>query len=77
MKNASFCLIAAVLSTIGIAAVGLFIAIAVTATRASTGGISIVAGGVSESLFQFLLISLPIVAFALFVLFRKISRSRS
>lgn len=77
MKNASLCLIAAILSTIGIAVLGLFIAIATTASRANTGGIGAVAGGVSQSLFLFLLIAFPILVFVLFLVFRRISRSRS
>jgi hypothetical protein len=77
MKNASLCLIASILSTIGIAVLGLFIAIAATATRANTGGIGVVAGGVSQSLFLFLLIGFPILVFVLFLVFRRISRSRS
>ena len=77
MKNASLCLIAAIFSTIGIAVLGLFIAIAATATRANTGGISAVAGGVSQSLFLFVLIGFPILVFVLFLVFRRISRTRS
>ena len=76
MKNVSLCLIASILSTIGITLLGLFIAIAATATRANTGGIGAVAGGVSESLFLFLLISFPVLVFVLFLVFRRISRSR-
>ncbi|HSE30526.1 MAG TPA: hypothetical protein VLA93_03005 [Pyrinomonadaceae bacterium] len=76
MKNVSLCLIASILSTIGITVLGLFIAIAATATRANTGGIGAVAGGVSESLFLFLLISFPVLVFVLFLVFRRISRSR-
>ena len=77
MKNASLCLIASILSTIGITVIGLFIAIAATATRANTGGIGVVAGGVSEGLFLFLLFSFPILVIFLFLVFRRISRSRS
>ena len=76
MKNASLCFLASLLSTIVITVLGLFVVIAATATRANTGGISAVAGGVSQSLFLFLLISFPVLVFVLFLLFRRISRSR-
>ena len=77
MKNASLCLIASILSTIGIIVIGLFIAIAATATRANTGGIGVVAGGVSNNLFLLLLVAFPILVFVFFLVFRRISRSRS
>ena len=77
MKNASLCLIASILSTIGIMVIGVFIAIAATATRANTGGISAVAGGVSANLFLLLLIAFPVLVFVLFLVFRRMSRSRS
>ena len=77
MKNASVCLLAALLSTVAVTGVGLFIAIAATATRGNTGGIGAVAGGVSESLFLFLLITFPVLVFVLFLAFRRISRSRN
>jgi len=76
-KQTSLCLIAAVVSTIVITGMGLLIAAMSSMTTAGTGGISAVAGGVSQNVFLLLMISAPVLLVLLFLIFRKVLGSRS
>lgn len=75
-KQASWCLIAAVVSTIVITGLGLLIAAISSMTTAGTGGISAGAGGVSENIFRLLMIAAPVLLVLLFLMFRKVLGSR-
>jgi hypothetical protein len=75
-KQTSVCLIAALVSTFGIMGLGLLLAVMNSMTRADTGGISAVAGGVSENVFLLLMASVPVVAVLLFLIFRKVLGTR-
>ena len=75
-KQTSLSLIAAVVLTILITAFGLLIAVMSSMTTASTGGITAVAGGVSENVFRLLIIAAPVLLVLLFLIFRKVLGSR-
>ena len=75
-KQTSLCLIAAVVSTIVITGVGLLIAAMSSMTTAGTGGISAVAGGVSQNVFLFLMIAAPVLLVLLFLIFQRVLGSR-
>jgi len=64
-------------STIIITGMGLLIAAMSSMTTAGTGGISAVAGGVSQNVFLLLMISAPVLLVLLFLIFRKVLGSRS
>jgi hypothetical protein len=71
-KQTSVCFIASVVSTFVIVGLGILIAVMSSMTRANTGGISAVAGGVSANLFLFALVSFPILVIVLFLVFSRV-----
>lgn len=75
-KQSSICLLAAVVSTIVITGIGLLIAVMRSMTTAGSGGISAGAGGVSANVFWFALVSIPVLAVFLFLVFSRAFRSR-
>jgi hypothetical protein len=75
-RQVSVCLIAAVISTIGITGLGLLIAVMSSMSTAGTGGIVIVAGGVSQNVFLSLMIAAPVLLVLLFLIFRRFLSSR-
>jgi hypothetical protein len=75
-KQTSVCLIAAVVSTFVITGLGLVLAVMSSMTRAETGGISAVAGGVSANVFLLFMASLPVVMVLMFLIFRKVLGTR-
>ena len=71
-KQTSVCLVAALVSTFLITGLGLVLAVMSSMTRAETGGISAVAGGVSQNVFLLLIASVPVVTVLLFLIFRRV-----
>ena len=76
-KLTSWCLVAALFSTILIPVVGLVILlVAAVSMSGRTGRIGAVAGGVSNSVFMFLIAAAPLVLGILILTFRKVFRRR-
>ena len=76
-KQISWCLVAALFSTVLIPIVGLAIVLVKSvSTTAATGGIGAIAGGVSNAVFVALIAAVPLVLGILFLTFRKVFRRR-
>lgn len=76
-RHTSVCFIASVVSTFVIVGLGILIAVMSSMTRANTGGISAVAGGVSANLFWFAVVSFPVLLIILFLVFSRVFRTRA
>lgn len=77
LKQTSICLIASLVSTIGIFVIGLLIALVFSFSGSvHTAGIGAVTGGVSNNVFLMFVAALPVIVVVLFLLFRKLFQKR-
>ena len=76
-KQMSICLIASLVSTVGIFVIGLLIALAFSLSGSvDMAGIGAVSGGVSNNVFLILLAASPVLFAILFLIFRRLLQKR-